>query len=161
MRQSPAISRLSQLICAASREACVELALQSQGLCAKNGPLLRAGPIIIARRYIYGIVLDSVPTRSPRRPAGTTSTRPDTRWCSASAAAWIALTQLGVPPSRPGSFQHWPRVAPLLPRPSERLEASDYVEQFFVDTALALLMGSGVELFQEVVDVLVGPLHGR
>ncbi len=49
----------------------------------------------------------------------------------------------------------------MLPRPSERLEASDYVEQFFVDTALALLMGSGVELFQEVVDVLVGPLHGR
>ena len=84
------IARPSHRMCVVSQLLCVGGLLPSQVMCAGNGHLLRAGPFIIVRRYIYRVFTNMqvnapYPDRDPAGapapvplPAGTAgrSTRP-------------------------------------------------------------------------------------
>jgi hypothetical protein len=43
---------------------------------------------------------------------------------------------------------------------AQRVKPSGYVEQFFVDAGLAQTVKAAAQRFQQIIDVLVGPLHG-
>jgi hypothetical protein len=53
VRRSSTIARPSHRMCVVSQRVCVGRLLPSQIMCAGKGHLLRVGPFIIARRYIY------------------------------------------------------------------------------------------------------------
>ena len=61
----------------------------------------------------------------------------------------------------PGGVRGWPRPESYSPRLDQGFEARDHVEKLRIDPALAQLVEAAVEAFEQLLDVLFRPLHGR